>query len=608
MASKPDDDKLGGQLIVALFGLGGCTGAVGAAFWLAGQLSAVLTGHGWPRSSLRHDLVPIILAWKDTPGDPARAWATAAGVLIGPAWLVYLIFLTLVALLGAVAFWLVKLSLNWRRRRGLRLMRLGFASGWEIRRLIGAKATVRRGLSARPAVARRGPVRPLDVGFFLGRDYRSREKLYASVEDTVLIVAPPRQGKDAHFCTPFTLDAPGACVVVTTGVEAFTTTYEHRAALGEVYVFDPNNMTKWYQRMRWSPVRGCESPDTADDRAKVFVKQAGFTLGDEGSYSVVTSAIVILRCYLHAAALHGKGIADVVAWATEPADPEPLRLLRRAEEARVGAPGWAKQLEASMQTDAETRSARWAAVVQSMSCLFDAGVQRECSPDPNEVFDVRRFVAGRNTLYVLGKERGVNPVTPLVTMLVEDLFGKMRAIAARMPGGRLEPPASFELNEAGFISPMASLPRYMGLMGKSSISLHVYLRSLSQARDKWGKEGAAAMWDHAAIRIVAGGGGTVEDLEEVSKLLGDIYTPSGESLGRRILTADEIRTMRFGRAVLVAREARPVEVRLTPWWRRPDARELAAAKADTEARLLQFAEHADGDDAVQRYIRSAPTT
>jgi hypothetical protein len=375
--------------------------------------------------------------------------------------------------------------------------------------------------------------------------------------------------------------------------------------MGKVYVFDPNRLTNWPSRIRWSPVRGAENPDAADDRAKTFMKQAGFKVGAEGSYSVVSSAIMILRCYLHAAALHGKGIRDVLAWASEPTNPEPVALLRQAEQARAGAVGWASELEAATQTDPETRGARWAVVVQSMSCLFDVGVQEECSPELNETFDLRDFVSGRNTLYVLGKERGVNPVTPLMTIMLEDMFGQMRAIAARMPGGRLEPPATFELNEAAIILPMASLPRYMGLLGRSSIAVHVYLRSLGQARDGWGKDGAATMWDNAAIRIIAGGGGNIDDLEEVSKLLGDIYLPNGQSKGRRILTADEIRTMRFGTAVVVAREARPVEATLTPWWKRSDSGEIAAGKAETEAKVLDYGDLAARDSPVHRYIHSS---
>ena len=40
-------------------------GGGGTLLWIAGQLSSVLTGHGWPESSLTHDLAPILQARKD---------------------------------------------------------------------------------------------------------------------------------------------------------------------------------------------------------------------------------------------------------------------------------------------------------------------------------------------------------------------------------------------------------------------------------------------------------------------------------------------------------------------------------------------------------------
>jgi type IV secretory pathway TraG/TraD family ATPase VirD4 len=602
--SKAGSD--GGAVVSILLGVVGCFGGGGTLFWLAGQLSAVLSGHGWPDSSLRHDLVPILQTWKESPGDPARAWPAAAANLIGPAWLVYTIFVVLLVPLAFLGYVLIRFYLNYRRRRGLRIMRLGFASGWEIRRLLGAKAVVKRAQLASPRLSRLGQVQPNEVGFLIGRDYRSQAKLYSSIEDTMLIVAPPRQGKDAHFCIPFTLDAPGACVVATTGIEAFTATVEARGRIGKVYVFDPNRLTHWPSRWHWSPITMCEDPDTADDHAKLFVYASDYTPGADGSFSVASVAIVIIRCYLHAAALHGKSIRDVIRWSTDPTDPEPVELLRRAEAAHVAGLGWADELAAAVATDAETRGARWAVVRQSMSVFFDAGVQEECTPRPGEVFDLKEFVSGPNTLYILAKERGTNPVAPLVTLILQDMLGDMRSLALKSTGGRLDPPVSVEINEAGLTaSTMVSLPRFMGLMGRYSVAVHVYLRSMSQAQDKWGKDGAATMWDNAAVRVIAGGGGNIDDLEEVSKLLGDIQLPSGESLGRRVLTATEIRTMPFGRAVVVAGDARPVEVVLTPWWKRKDSKEIATAKARAEALIGHYLDKAGQDSRVQDYMRSS---
>lgn len=57
---------------------------------------------------------------------------------------------------------------------------------------------------------------------------------------------------------------------------------------------------------------------------------------------------------------------------------------------------------------------------------------------------------------------------------------------------------------------------------------------------------------------------------------------------RPVLNPEEIRTLPFGRAVVVARAARPVEVKLTPWWKRKDGDEIASGKAKTEKLLLAY--------------------
>jgi hypothetical protein len=185
---------------------------------------------------------------------------------------------------------------------------------------------------------------------------------------------------------------------------------------------------------------------------------------------------------------------------------------------------------------------------------------------------------------------------------MESLFDQARTLASRLPGSRLDPPLTVELNEAAHIAPLPSLPRYMGDSGGFSISLHVYLQSLAQARARWGENEAMVMWDNAAVRIIMGGAGNVDDLEDISRLMGEydrskktktvgpVRTTATTAERRRVLSAEEIRTLKFGTGVLVARASRPVEVKLTPWWKRGDAKFIGAGKANTEKLIMQYGE------------------
>jgi len=560
-------------------------------FWFSGQLSGLIWGGNWPNAA-PSDSVRIFIKAFSNLGDPAAAWPAPARDDVGPAAVVYILFLILAA---PVAWGLTlggQYAMRFRRRRENRVFRLGFADGGEIRRLLSSRAVIKKAKSVRPSYKGKHNINPQDVGFFLGKDTRSHRKLYCSVEDVMLVVAPPRQGKDVHFCIPNIIDAPGPCVATTTRADMFAATVSLREKVGHVWVFDPNDMTNWPSQLRWSPVNGCHEPLVALNRAAAFVAGAGVGEGVQNASYWTGVATAILRCYFLAAATSGRTITDVVRWSTQPTNPEPIQILRKQETLGRAPQGWAGELESGASADGETRGNMWAGVRRALDCFADPRVLAACSPGPGDVFDVATFVKGRNTLYVLGKEKKNGSVAPLVTAMMEDIFDQVRRIASRLPNSRIDPPLTVELNEVAHIAPMPNLPGYMGDSGGFSIALHVYLQSLGQARGKWGNDEAAVMWDTAAIRVVMGGSGYVNDLEDISRLLGEVdektksvSTGSGgrstsySKQKRRVLTLDELRTLKFGTAVVIARAARPVEAKLTPYFKRKDAKEISAGQA-----------------------------
>jgi type IV secretory pathway TraG/TraD family ATPase VirD4 len=596
-------DDRGADLLV---GVAATLGVVGLALalmvWFAGQLSGVLSGKRWPRSDPT-DAVHVLINAVTHPTRLTDGWPEAARSDLGPVWLILACLAFLMIGLGYAVWKVTRFALDFRRRREPRLLRLGFASGSEIAETLSAAAVLRKASQVRPSSAQQRRVDPREVGFFLGRDRRSRHDLYASVEDVCMVLAPPRQGKDVHFCAPFTIDAPGPCIVTSTRSDAFTNTYAQRAKLGKVYVFDPNNMTYWPERLRWSPVRGCQNPIVASRRATALIIGAGLEIVGEAAF-YVAKAVTVLRCFLHAASFVDKTIHDVHMWLHDQTNPEPVHILEQAEKQGLAAPGWAQTLAGvCFGMQAGQRGDIFANASVGLDCFADPAVVEACSPARHEAFDIREFLSGRNTLYVLGKEQKNGSIAPVVTAMMEDLFEGARKVATSMPGSRLDPPLTVELNEAAHIAPLPSLPGYMGDSGGFSIALHVYLQSLSQAREKWGEHAAMVMWDNAAIRVVMGGAGNVEDLEHISKLIGERDDQQTNLLGlgaatwsgmpKRVLSAKEIRTLQFGSALVVARSTRPVEAVLTPWWKRPDGEEIAAGKAETERAIRRYTDDAE---------------
>jgi type IV secretion system protein VirD4 len=570
MSDADDDDVhvllMGIGLVIVLLG-----GLCSFVTWLAGQLSGLLAGGGWPDSSPT-DFLNVAFHFVRHPGDPHRAWPPAAAAAMGPASVFFVLLFVLLALASVGLYFAVRLFLNVRRHRPYRRMRLGFASGWEVRKLLSARTVLSKARQVRPSTGNRPArqVKPEEVGFFIGRDIRSRRKLYASTEDQIIVVAAPRQGKDVHFVTPFTVDAPGPCIVTSSRRETFVNTAMVRAQFGEVHVFDPFNWTGWPHRLRWSFLDGCEDMNTCAVRSGTLASASGLEMAREGTQAL-GGVIIIIRCLLHAGAIGGLTIRDVVRWVYEANSDEAMDILRQGEREGRVAPGYSAQLEFNSRDER-----LWSGVMQVMSCFSIPGVLDDLSPPHGEGFNYKDFLKGRNTLYFVSKQQSdYGGVAPIVTTIVEQFFRSARGMAMKQPTGRLDPPLTFELNQVTDICPMPGLATYMGESGGYSISVHAYLTSLADARAKWGSDGAARLWDNASFRIISGGTGTAKDLAELSDLV-------GKQNGRPALHPEDLRTMPFGRAAVVAGTARPVEMWLTPWWKRKDRDDIARGKQTVE--------------------------
>src|SRR3954452_939348 len=138
-----------------------------------------------------------------------------------------------------------------------RMYSTGMASQWEISRAMSARAIRRSAVITRPGLPHphRAPMR--EVGIGLAR--QGLRQLYASLEEVVLIVAPPRSGKTAWIGN-VVIDAPGACVATSTRTDLYGHTVRLRSGKGPVAVFNPEDLGGVGSTLRWSPLTGCREP------------------------------------------------------------------------------------------------------------------------------------------------------------------------------------------------------------------------------------------------------------------------------------------------------------------------------------------------------------
>ena len=221
----------------------------------AGTVAAFLTGTAQPKAGITGGLAVLF-----DPANPDDA-LDAEGLNPVAYWITLALML---ALLGAAGAWAWML---WRRHtRAVDVdphHLAGTATSHEVATAASAKQLTRRATTLRPSLSDPAPG---DVGFLLGQS-RSKQ-VWASVEDSILLIGPPRSGKGLHIVIPAILDAPGAVVTTSTRPDNLTATLRARQKLGPVAVFDPQHLADGVPAgLRWSPIRGCEDPLTAMIRA-----------------------------------------------------------------------------------------------------------------------------------------------------------------------------------------------------------------------------------------------------------------------------------------------------------------------------------------------------
>jgi type IV secretory pathway TraG/TraD family ATPase VirD4 len=434
---------------------------------------------------------------------------------------------------------------------------------------------------------------PADLGYRLGRS-RGVE-CWASVEDSVIVLGPPRAGKGLHTVIPMILDAPGAVITTSTRPDNLAATMAARAEVGPVAVFDPQGLaTGLPASTRWSPIRGCAVPRVAMARARALCADPAEGVDNRTFWS--QQCYTAVRCLLHAAALGHRPPVELLQWSLSPvAALEAVAILTTRPRA---AGTWAAALEAILSTDPRQRDSTWAMVSNVFAPLAEPAVLEVVSPDPGRQFDPEEFVRSRSTLYLLGTASGASATANLVTAFVEDIVDAARRLAAASAGARLDPPLAVILDEAANY-PLPSLPALMSDGGGSGITTVVVLQSLAQARARWGQQDAQAIWDAAIVKLILGGSANAEDLRDLSALMGTREetrvdtswgadgrtTRSSSTRETPVLDTARLRTLPFGGAVLLLRSAPPIALTLQPWTARPDAGPLAVARADAEAQL-----------------------
>ena len=545
-------------LWTAVLGIIAVTGLIQLSVWL-----------GW-RLAGRHKTPPgnpldttLRLADGTLPWPPESTWVLAIAT-------------TVLLLAATLAGWQVT------RRRAAR-SRVDDTSRWlgtgaDIAPISHTTATQK---AARLVPAGTGP------GIPIGLTVASGQPVYASWEDVQLDIWGPRTGKTTARAIPAILEAPGAVLVTSNKRDVADATRGPREAVGDVWVFDPQQLAAAPADWWWNPLSYVTDEVRAAKLAGIFAA-AGRPAGARVDAYFAPAAQDLLAALLLAAAVDNQPVTRVSRWLTRPDDDTAIDILKD-----VGYPLTADQLTGIINAPDRQRAGVYGTATQMASVLTNRAAATWVTPDPADPhrpqLDPDQFVVGTDTLYLLSKE-GKGSAGPLTTALTVAVIEAAEHHATHSAGGRLPVPLLAVLDEAANVCRWPDLPDLYSHFGSRGICLMTILQSWSQGADVWGDAGMRKLWSAANVVVFGGGVKERDFLDNVSALIGDYdkttrsvssgrgHRQTSEHLSReRILDAADLAALPPGRAVVLASGARPTLIRTQPWWTGPHKQAVTAS-------------------------------
>ncbi|MEU3084085.1 TraM recognition domain-containing protein [Streptomyces albidoflavus] len=478
--------------------------------------------------------------------------------------------------------------------------------------LIKKRKVLRPSLSDVPA--RKVPTSAL--GFYIGRDRKTGLHLYAAIEESSLMLAPMGAGKTAKLGN-WLLDSVGAVLATSTKYDIVELTEALRARVGNILIWNPEGLADRPSTIAWDPVIGCSDPkhgiDRSKRRAKSLLEGSDFTKGMENRNFWTSSSYRVLKAFLWAADAEGLSLIDVARWSKQPHRYEAIEIFKK--HADTAPRGWQDDLEQQQKVDgkATTLENVFGTLSQTFMFLDSPDIQQVIlsAHRPDAQFDTEAYLRSRDTLYMLGSDSDVGGMGPLFTCLTSEVYAGARVMASRSPGGRLDPPMTFVLDEAALICSVP-LQRWTADSRGIGITIHSVFQSPAQIYERYGKYAYQTIWDNC-VKLILGGLSNDDHLESLSRLTGvkrvkqesRSESSSGGATSNRsssftwvekpTMTISDIMYLDPGQILMFRKYlGGPVVATYTPVWDRKDVKNAAqdaerSARADLKARKRKLA-------------------
>jgi type IV secretion system protein VirD4 len=537
--------------------------ACGALWWGWTQAATVLSFHSPMRLSLAQAAQAMWRLLVDGGwSHPERAFLAAAQREQAPREWAYALSGALALAVWTFAAYRLRASArNWQAGSPLALERGTLARrarqhGWVSQRT-WALASDMRGLWVAAPVTGRP---------YLGRIGRRRPQMLAAEREVQpMVIAPPRAGKSSGFVVPWLLDHRGPALVLSTKRDVYEATVAYRRSIGRVWVYDPFGQP---DSASFTPLTPARSWAGAIRAGEALASAAHPDQANAANEFWDKEAASMLAPLLHAAALSGAGMAELVRWLDTRSFADAVRVLGSA---RAGAA--ANQLEGVGRRDERNRETT---VMSALNLLRAYRYPQLAGRGTSELDPAALLDGEANTIYVVAAGHDQELLRPVILALVTATYEA--AVNRARECGALDPALLMLMDEAANIAPVRNLASWLSQCGDHGILIATIWQSIAQIDHRYGRAARDAICAACTAQIFIPPLAEPTSSGYLSDLLGEEPVANASSAGpggnlsvthAKAAQAPWLREVPRGRAILVYRDLPPAIVRAPGWFEDP---------------------------------------
>ena len=410
--------------------------------------------------------------------------------------------------------------------------------------------------------------------------------LAAQPRASVLVVGPSQAGKTTGLVVPALLEWQGPVLATSIKSDVVHDTHAARTARGEVRVFDPTGSSGLPQAP-WSPITAATTWEGARRTAArlLGVGEHGHSSSADEAFWRPAGARFLAPLLL--AAAHGElTMREVLAWVANTDEDDPTALLQ--DSPTPGAEPALEALRSVWDADPRFRSSLLQTVASALDAWQEPQVAAATIGDtqitPSWLLD------SSNTLYLISPAHDQRRLRGLFAALIADVIAGAFERSTQT-GKPIDPPLLLALDEAANVAPLPNLDEIASTGPGQGVQLLTVLQNISQAQDRWGKDGAETIIANHRARIFTSGIGDRATLEHLTHTLGEeeikrtathrrgLLQPGSHTHStdfRALAPPRRVRQQQADTALLAYGRLPPAWIHLRPWFKDPELRATAA--------------------------------